>query len=290
MAEFTARQLALVEGQRLFRVQNVDRVQKEMRAIDEIRAKRLAAKASRVRFNLISAAVCVSCCASGFLVAFSLTHKNSPSISNIEIRAKSAQWTGKVVGSSAPNPASIDVASAPATQISKAAPTTIAAPIQGVKVVSRLLQPAQAPGNATIQSQSPIALRAQTQPVTRPTAQPVIRFTAQTRTNGVQPKAQNVVLPSNVVSATVTNSEKPKDDGEVVLPFRVVQKELAEQKFQGKEPTSSPGDFKVVNAVEGALIVRLGQTVRQVKIGDQLPNGRILKSVDTDNLKFEVEP
>lgn len=259
--------LALAESQSIMHSQEIERVVKEMEAIGRIRASRLLKKANRLRRNSIYAAVCLSCCAVGFLVAFSLTLKNSTSIPTIAIQGKSAQWNGKVVDAPAPNPAYSGAASAPAAQINKAASTTIAAPVQVVKVDPAL---------------------------TKSIPQPVRHLISQARSITVQPKAQSFVLPAKVVPATNANkpTEKASDqEAEVVLPVRVTPKEISEARFQEMAQISTTGnEFKVVNVIEGAVVVRQGQTVKQFKVGDQLPSGKILKSVDTESLKFEVSP
>jgi hypothetical protein len=60
-------------------------------------------------------------------------------------------------------------------------------------------------------------------------------------------------------------------------------------------PTISPQpalskDYKVVNVIEGVVIVRQGQMVRPIKVGEKMPDGQTLKSVNTDKGQFETQP
>lgn len=279
MAEITARQLALVESQRLFRVLNLDRVEREMRAIDEIKAKRLAAKANRFRRNYLTAAACLSCCAAGILISVFFTHTSGTPIPKISAQTKNSQWIGKVLDASSP----IVISSSPLTQTAKYL-TTTTSPIQVVKV-------------------DPLPAPQPTQAVTRITAataaavnSSIFQFVAPAKPKEMTiakiESSKKVATLVRNVPQTIPNTvkEKGNDEAEVVLPTRSVPNETVDPRFQEKASIATGSDFKVVNVIDGALIVRQGEAVRQFQIGDQLPSGKTLKSVNAENGKFEVAP
>ena len=118
----------------------------------------------------------------------------------------------------------------------------------------------------------------------------VIRYQVAARPPLPQP-AQTQRLAANSNRGTdKKTADAPTDNQDFVLPARVPPKPQEEPKFQEKTASSGSGEFRVVNVIEGAVIVRQGQTVRQYRIGEQMPNGQTLKSVDIDSGKFESSP
>ena len=272
--------MALVESQRLFRVLNLDRVEREMRAIDEIKAKRLAAKANRFRRNYLTAAACLSCCAAGILISVFFTHTSGTPIPKISAQTKNSQWIGKVLDASSP----IVISSSPLTQTAKYL-TTTTSPIQVVKVDPLPApQPTQAVTRITAVTEAGVAASISQSKKSPQSKSAIDRTVAPAKR--VEP-FKKIVIPEEISKKV---QDKGNDDAEVVLPSRLVKQEPVDSKFQEKTQTTSQRYFKVVNAIEGALIIQEGQTVKQFKIGDKLPNGKILSSVDPENLKFEVDP
>jgi hypothetical protein len=286
MAEISARHVALAQSLRMSNAQNIERVGKEMKAIDEIRRKRLAAKANRFRRNSISAAVCFAFCATGFLIALSLTHESSPKPLNLKAQPKNEQQMGKADSSLAPILAPSVSANA------KFLGPTLIEVANSAQAPQPTTAPTKAPTLPAPQTLDAAAETYQSQTVARTSQPSVNRFAIQPKSIAPTHKTKTPVVPAMAISPTVAikPAGKSETDAEVVLPARLSKQEPSESRFQEKSASGSGNDFKVVNVIDGALIVRQGQTVRQFKIGDQLPSGKILKSVDTESLKFEVSP
>lgn len=274
--------LALAESQSILRAQEIERVAKETEAIGRIRAQRIANKANRFRRNSISVAACLSCCAAGFLIAVFFKNTSSTPIPKIEAQTKNSQWIGKVLDASSQSIAPIVISSSPLPQTAK---TITTAPIQVVKVDPLPApQPTQAVTRITAVTEAGVAASISQSKKSPQSKSAIDRTVAPAKR--VEP-FKKIVIPEEISKKV---QDKGNDDAEVVLPSRLVKQEPVDSKFQEKTQTTSQRYFKVVNAIEGALIIQEGQTVKQFKIGDKLPNGKILSSVDPENLKFEVDP
>ena len=156
-------------------------------------------------------------------------------------------------------------------------------PVGGQVPVAKAAQVAVVAKVAAPVAVAPVIVKANPPPA-------VIRYQVATRPPLPQP-AQTQRLAANSNRGTdKKTAEAPTDNQDFVLPARVPAKPVEEPKFQEKTASSNTGEFRVVNVIEGAVIVRQGQTVRQYRIGDQMPNGQTLKSVDIDTGKFDSSP
>ena len=54
------------------------------------------------------------------------------------------------------------------------------------------------------------------------------------------------------------------------------------------KPVGDTTDFKVTSVMDDFVMIRQGQSAKQVKVGEKLPNGRTLESVYFDRSAFEA--
>lgn len=92
--------------------------------------------------------------------------------------------------------------------------------------------------------------------------------------------------------------ENPAEDSEIVLSPRPKPEKDKSQAIAASilrtntsdDVAVGSSDFKVVNLLEGTVVVRQGQSVRQVKVGEKMPDGQVLKNVNVDKGQFETIP
>ena len=268
---------ALAEAQALLDAQAIQRVAREVEAIRTVRSARLAKRSSRRRRYAVNAIACVVCVAGGFgLSLLATTTTPAEKMAKVEAKPKSKEWVGPVInelsGSASPYPSASSTVAVSKQQL-----------VSGQAPVAKLAQVASVAKVAAPVAAAPVTIKANTSP-------PVVRYQAPARPALPQP-AQSQRLAANSNRGTDKKpAEAPTDNQDFVLPARVPAKPVEEPKFQEKTASSGSGEFRVVNVIEGAVIVRQGQTVRQYRIGDQMPNGQTLQSVDIDNGKFDSSP
>ena len=178
----------------------------------------------------------------------------------------------ELAGSAAPYPsASSTVAISKQQLVSGQVPVAKAAQ---VAVVAKVAAPVEV---------APVIVKANPPPA-------VIRYQVASRPPLPQPAQTQRLAANSNRGIDKKTADAPPENQDFVLPARVPAKLVEEPKFQEKTASSNTGEFRVVNVIEGAVIVRQGQAVRQYRIGDQMPNGQTLKSVDIDTGKFDSSP
>ena len=268
---------ATAESRAMLDSQAIQRVAREIEVIAAVRSARLAKRSSRRRRYVLNAAACIVCVAAGFgLSLLATATPPAEKMAKVEAKPKTKEWVGPIMNEPANSVASYPSASS-AIVVPKPQPVNVQAPVAKVAQVVAVAKVA-APVAA-----APVTIKANPSP-------PVIRYQAPARPPLPQPAQTQRLAAGSNRGTDKKLAEAPTDNQDFVLPARVPAKPVEEPKFQEKTASSGSGEFRVVNVIEGAVIVRQGQTVRQYRIGDQMPNGQTLKSVDTDTGKFDSSP
>ncbi|UUZ66300.1 hypothetical protein LP417_35390 (plasmid) [Polaromonas sp. P1-6] len=186
------------------------------------------------------------------------------------------------------HPSAVAVVLAAQAQLPASAPPPLAAPKPSEPAVSSLrpkaaataAAPASPPVAAVVVPSNPAAVPVPLPVlIAKPTAAaPIAKAVNAAVALPPQPNANAPVAPSKA-------PEKPAEAVEVVLP---VKARPQVPKPQASAPPAISKDYKVVNVIDGIVIVRQGQSVRQVHIGEKMPDGQTLKSVNTDKGQFET--
>ena len=239
---------AIAESEAITRQQEEERTGREIRAISNIRKKRVATSQTGIRwkFVLIVAAVGVVCGGIGYSLAQTAGKVEVHVIERVE-----------------PVPtisAAVLMAALPASQ-----PTTdllaavIALPPSPETIQKSLAasEPVPAMEKKVVQ---PVTITHPVSLVVKPVTRPVDRVSNQA------PEDAEIVI----VDKRPAPAAKPAIPPAVNTQIAVTT------------------EYKVVNVLEGTVVVRQGQSVRQVKLGEKMPDGKILKSVNVDKGQFET--
>lgn len=101
---------------------------------------------------------------------------------------------------------------------------------------------------------------------------------ADQRTKEEAPNGVNVDMGSEIVL-----TEKPR-------PGFVVSKPQEQPKSQPQPDRNGPSaGFTVVNVLDGMVLVQQGRRVKPIAVGDQMPDGQVLRSVDPTKGRYQTE-
>lgn len=275
-----ARERAMAESQAVAMRQSQERLKRELQTIAVIRKERLAKSKDGMRRRLlaVAAATGMVCVAVGYAVG-----TKSPAPAQLHILERIE-----------PAPASVAVADAGLQGNSaQSALGANPAPIQEKPV------PHVAEQAATQAQQRPASASAAQQPASVPLALPSplpLPFNTQAvparqRASAVQAQSQSRLAAESMASLPAAKpTVKPPEDSDFVLSSTRA-KAVPEVKAAEAVPAQPGGiAFKVVNVIEGTVIVRQGQSVKQIKVGEKMPDGQTLKSVSVDKGLFETSP
>lgn len=279
-----ARERAMAESQAVAMRQSQERLKRELQTIAVIRKERLAKSKDGMRRHLlaVAAATGMVCVAVGYAVG-----TKSPAPAQLHIVER--------IG---PAPASVAVADAALQRnAAQSAPSANPAPIQE-KPAAHVAEQA-----ATQAQQRPASASAALQPASVPLALPSplplplpLPFNAQAvpakqRVPAVQAQSQSRLAAESMASLTAAKpTVKPPEDSDFVLSS--TRTRTVPEVKAAEAVLAQPGGlaFKVVNVIEGTVIVRQGQSVKQIKVGEKMPDGQTLKSVSVDKGQFETSP
>ena len=250
-----ARERAMAESQAIARRQSQERLKRELQTIAVIRKERIANSKAGLRRRLmaVAAATGLVCVAVGY-----------------------------AVGTKSPAPVQLHI-------IERIEPAPASEPPAGaaVAVAAHLAQPspptAPAPGQeaAPVQAAQPAALAV---PLPLPARMLAPAPPAQ---RAPPPRLSNAPLPERTADKPAA---KPPEEGEFVLSSSRAKAAPEARATDPVQALPAALDFKVVNVIEGTVIVRQGRSVRQIKVGEKMPDGQTLKSVSVDKGQFETSP
>lgn len=291
-----AMERAKAETEAIAHVKRLERVEVELRTIAIIRGNRLrqSKKAQLTRLGLACLAAGIGCGYVGYLVgaapakpppsiAASVAEPVTPAINpatTIVARQPDqpslAANVGAVPGNTEPSRVVVDAAPIPATTpdsvrsvvgvAATTGPLANLVPVPNMPARQVASMPSVAPRPALV----PVPVKTPNPPL-KPmvVAKPVVR--------------QETTRPS---TQTVTDL-KPVESGVDVTLARPRQ---ALKQAEATKPVSDAQDFKVTSVMDGFVMIRQGQSVKQVKVGEKLPNGKTLESVNPDKGVFEASP
>lgn len=289
---------ALAESQAIARTQEMGRIKQELQAIQAARRERVAKSSVGQRRRLIAVAVGTGllCAVAGYAVGT----KSSPQVQRHVIEREA-------------EPASIaKVAASSATGQTALPPGIPTGRPDGAIVVADSSQSANLPPGApkgAVPFNIPVAQAGGQIPV------PVLTASVKTTDTAVQSKPSPLPSPAAKLSTNRTAAIAARDpaekkaltaleDNAIVLTPREKKgdKTRPDQAAPPVQPSASAStapaatvvaagaSFKVVNILEGTVVVRQGQSVCQVKVGEKMPDGQVLKSVNLDKGEFETLP
>ncbi|CAN5462155.1 hypothetical protein BH10PSE16_BH10PSE16_03910 [soil metagenome] len=248
-----ARERAMAESQAIARRQSQERLKRELQTIAVIRKERIANSKAGLRRRLmaVAAATGLVCVAVGY-----------------------------AVGTKSPAPVQLHI-------IERIEPAPASEPPAGAAVAAHLAQPspptAPAPSQeaAPVQAAPPAALAV---PLPLPARMLAPAPPAQ---RAPPPRISNAPLPERTADKPAA---KPPEEGEFVLSRSRAKAAPEARATDPAQALPAALDFKVVNVIEGTVIVRQGRSVRQIKVGEKMPDGQTLKSVSVDKGQFETSP
>lgn len=286
---------ARAEAQVIDNSHQLTRIKVELNAISRIRSDRLAstAKGVRLRMALVAVAVGIACGSLGYWLRFEPPERVQLHILERDV-ATAADTQPSFAGASVLVPLEPKSASVLAAMPAVApAVATNPVPPDLAQVESQLAGPATTPAPVATPVPLPISLplpvlvsskaKVALPPVGLPSAKGDSASTHPS--NGAQ---VGKALPMVAERAPDAPNAAPRSsDGiDVVLPNRAPGRPAQSAVAQA----STNADYKVVNVIDGAVIVRQGQSVSQIRIGGKMPDGQTLKSVNTDKGQFETLP
>lgn len=278
------------------------RVEIELRALSLIRSHRLArtAKGLRIRLTLIAAATGITCGVFGYWIRAETPGKVQLHVIEREVAVvANLETTPAVVsfsGESSQVPESAVSAPRPASPTS---PSSQAEPQQTTNRLA-VLPVAPVLGKPPTTSLAPVPVLVPIPVRTLVIAQPQVARLAQPQAKqlekpktvlGVPTKAADPGSNSQVGTTSATQDAvaavpKLAEANDVILPVK--------PQLMPRQPAvvavAPSTDYKVVNVIEGTVMVRQGQSVRQIRIGEKMPDGQILKSVNVEKGEFETLP
>lgn len=289
-----AMERARAETETIVHVKRLERVEVELRTIAIIRGNRLrqSKKAQLTRLGLACLAAGIGCGYVGYLVGAA--------------PAKPAQSIAAIA------PAPVIPASSPVPTM-EARQTEQPSLTANVLAVTLKPEPSRAMVEATpVPDTTPDSVRSvfgvaaatgpltSLVPVSNVPARPVANMASAAPRPALVPvpvKTPNPPLKPLMIAKPVVRQEASRPSAQSVTELRPVESGVdvtlarprqALKQAETTKPVSDAQDFKVTSVMDGFVMIRQGQSVKQVKVGEKLPNGKTLESVNPDKGVFEA--
>lgn len=298
---------ALAETKAIARQQDQPRLTRELQTIAVVRKERIASSRAgeRRRLTAVAIGVALVCLVAGYFVGHG--SRGSVQIHTIEreavatagtasitaIQANSAQPTiVSTQGSEQPGPAVPAVPAItviPVVPVEPAVPTALEEPVQNAAAAAKSEKTLVLGGTGSANAAN-TAITSNASNPKAPQQAAALRKVAAKQSLESRPAliTQSVdIKPSPA---------KAQEDAEIVIRQKaLVDAPVAAPAVAGStsgkgEPVRAAAAFKVVNIFDSTVIVRQGQTVRQIKVGEKMPDGQTLKSINADKGQFETMP
>lgn len=289
-----AMERARAETEAIAHVKRLERVEVELRTIAIIRGNRLrqSKKAQLTRLGLACLAAGIGCGYVGYLIgaapakplqsiAASVAAPITPAINaTTTIEARQPEQpsleanVGAVQGKTEPPRIVVEATPIPATT-----PDSVRS-VSGVATAPGLLTSLVPVANVPAR---PVASMASVAP--RPALVPI-------PARSPSPPLRPVIVAKPVVRQEVSRpaiqavtETKPVESGVDVTLARSRQ---ASKQVVATKSGTDPQDFKVTSVMDGFVMIRQGQSVVQVKVGEKLPNGKTVQTVNPEKGSFEA--
>jgi hypothetical protein len=281
------------------------RVQGELRVLTRIRADRLAntAKGIYLRMALIAMAAGLACGSLGYWLRAESPERVQLHIIERDVAVGAVdERPPAIAAATVPVPLPVASASKPQTVLADLPAVASAAAVvashalpESAKVTAPLAGPVVLPALPAVAATALPASVPLPVLVASPGKEPlpaIVRPSPKHETVATQMavgspvgKTQSAVA-QGALEAPAAAAPRSSDGIDVVLPNR----QLPRPAPPAVTPTSISADYKVVNVIEGAVVIRQGQSVRHIRIGEKMPDGQTLKNVNTDKGQFLTNP
>lgn len=284
---------ARAESEAIAHVKRLQRVEVELHTLETIRKERLwqTKKAQLTRLGFACLAVGITCGAAGYLIG-ALPAKSLQSIA-------ARQPTGNLPGSPATTLPSRQPGQPPSEQTADAQPGKIESAHVAVEpTLSHTTSPDSLRSvtsvTASTSSLTPLVPVAISLP---PIPASVALIAPKPVAVPFPVKALNQQARPLVVAKPVVHHDASRPLAQSVLELKPVESGVdvtlakprqALKQAESTKPISDPLDFKVTSVMDGFVMIRQGQSVKQVKVGEKLPNGKTVQAVNPEKGSFEA--